>query len=79
MRTNYRILYAETYDKLEEMRASRIAGLTALDVLDWLLLQLPESGQWPQADRDNWLSAYTALLDMAVKTVDVAAAEEPTP
>jgi hypothetical protein len=36
-----------------------------------LLLHLPRSQRWTRRDRDRWLSAFAALLDMVIDVFDV--------
>lgn len=77
----YRQWYEDAQAEIEELKATRITSLSARDVLDWLLLQLPPNHQWTQAQRDNWLAAYGAILSMAIRVDDSPAAplEEPAP
>ena len=76
----YRQWYEDAQAEIEELNATRISSLSARDVLDWLLLQLPENRQWTRKQRDNWIAAYGPILGMAIRVDDTPAApQEPTP
>lgn len=77
----YRQWYEDAQAEIEELKATRITSLSARDVLDWLILQLPPDHQWTHVQRDNWLAAYGAILSMAIRVDDSPPApqEEATP
>lgn len=71
----YKKWYEEARSEIEQLQATRISDLSAHDVLDWLLLQLPR-GRWTHEQRRDWLAVYTAVLNMAIEVVPDNAAPD---
>ena len=36
-------------------------------ILNWLLAKLPENGEWTRAERDRWVNAYVAMIDLLIE------------
>jgi len=46
-------------------------------VFNWLLARLPDDSRWTQSQRDCWVAALVAMIDLVIEVAD--APEEPTP
>ena len=44
--------------------------LTGEMIMKWLLNRLPADGTWTQGERDRWMTAYFAILDLTISVVD---------
>lgn len=41
-------------------------------IFNWLLTKLPEGGQWTRDERDRWVNAYVAMIDLLIEVRETA-------
>ena len=45
-------------------------------IFDWLFSRLPADGRWTRAQRDRWVAAYVAMIDLIIEVVDTPVPQE---
>lgn len=67
------------YGEVEEVEPPAPTAPPDYAIFDWLLAKLPPEGRWTQSQRDRWVAAFVAMIDLIIEVVDPPAPqEEPT-
>ena len=48
-------------------------------IFDWLLAKLPPDGRWTQSQRDRWVAAFVAMVDLIIEVVTPPAPSQEQP
>lgn len=68
------------YGEVEDFEPPTPTAPPDYAIFDWLFAKLPPDGRWTQSQRDRWVAAFVAMIDLIIEVVDPPTPqEEPQP